>query len=637
MDFRKLTDDLNIISALGDNPNADNALTPSGLKAKFDEAALKIKHYLNEVLIPDLYTAVESEEFRGQPGLSPTVEAERFQDSTGSGVKLVITTPAPPDSGLLDSVISIPLYDGENGVTPKISNVDIEVLEYGADASAEITGPTNNLNLLLKIPRGETGRTGDTPFIRTSGIAHTDGRHGTQFAIYASQSAVNPSQTVTVYDGKDGEKGDPGKSPTVTVTKKRLSDGRMEATIGVINVDGSSQSATVTDGKNGENGRPDWNQNDPTAPDYIANRTHYEYEGVQEASLTADVGSNFDVAILDKVYEQRKTAKYNRNTEEYFYDSDVEGSRNFYISNGEDVIEVRISGSSLSFRLKDSFTVPTVTITYEEGVTKIRKIDEKYLPDKVQPDWNQNDPTAPDYIKNRPFYDEVTEGEVTITIKPNGVVEDYLVDQIYAQRKTAKYEISGYGSSLQYWFDCEDGTDDYLLYDGVNIVRAKLTQSNGIQFFKVANYQGEAIEAVTVSIAFVGQVKNVHKLDPKYLPDSVTNRKPYVIDSEAYTYGDDALAAILSGRQILVKVPNKNTTNTLYSNFMPVLQYQLPNNNNDYLILFYLKDGIAENLLTALQAAMQGDTSAFDGVYGVIEMMLSQSYAECPLKVSPIK
>ena len=46
MDFRKLTDDLNIISALGDNPNADNALTPSGLKAKFDEAALKIKHFL---------------------------------------------------------------------------------------------------------------------------------------------------------------------------------------------------------------------------------------------------------------------------------------------------------------------------------------------------------------------------------------------------------------------------------------------------------------------------------------------------------------------------------------------------------------------------------------------------------------
>lgn len=119
--------------------------------------------------------------------------------------------------------------------------------------------------------------------------------------------------------------------------------------------------------------------------------------------------------------------------------------------------------------------------------------------------------------------------------------------------------------------------------------------------------------------------------------DNGQRMEPYVIDSEAYTYGDDALAAILEGRQVLIKVPNKDTINALYSNFMPVLQYQLPNANNDYLTLFYLKDGIAENILVAMQGAMSGDPSAFDNVYGTIEMMLSQSYAECPLKVSPIK
>lgn len=104
----------------------------------------------------------------------------------------------------------------------------------------------------------------------------------------------------------------------------------------------------------------------------------------------------------------------------------------------------------------------------------------------------------------------------------------------------------------------------------------------------------------------------------------------YVIDSEAYTYGDDALDAILKGKQILIKVPNK-TGGTLFSNFMPVLQYQLPNENNNYLILIYLKDGIAENIMTALQ------TGSFDGVYGTIQMMLSETYTECPLKVSPVK
>lgn len=115
----------------------------------------------------------------------------------------------------------------------------------------------------------------------------------------------------------------------------------------------------------------------------------------------------------------------------------------------------------------------------------------------------------------------------------------------------------------------------------------------------------------------------------KNKPDSFTN-PAYVIDSEAYTYGDDALDAILNGKQILIKVPNKSG-GSLFSNFVPVLQYQLPNENNNYLILFYLKDGIAENIMIALQ------TGSFDGVYGVIQMMLSKTYAECPLKVNPIK
>lgn len=104
----------------------------------------------------------------------------------------------------------------------------------------------------------------------------------------------------------------------------------------------------------------------------------------------------------------------------------------------------------------------------------------------------------------------------------------------------------------------------------------------------------------------------------------------YVIDSESYTYGDDALNAILRGEQILIKVPNKNSESTLFANFMPVLQYQLPNENNNYLVLFYLKDGIAENILAALQ------TGSFEGVFGSITMMLSQTYSECPLKANSV-
>lgn len=46
------SDDLNIIAAMGDNPNTDNNLTSDELKKKFDAAALLIQAYINNTLVP---------------------------------------------------------------------------------------------------------------------------------------------------------------------------------------------------------------------------------------------------------------------------------------------------------------------------------------------------------------------------------------------------------------------------------------------------------------------------------------------------------------------------------------------------------------------------------------------------------
>lgn len=146
------------------------------------------------------------------------------------------------------------------------------------------------------------------------------------------------------------------------------------------------------------------------------------------------------------------------------------------------------------------------------------------------------------------------------------------------------------------------------------------------EFSKIADK--ELLESSTEGTHFVvevdGKIKRLKQVQAQ------VNVKPYVIDSEAYTYGDDALQAILDGKQIFIKVPNKDG-GSLYNNFMPVIQYQLPNENNDYLTLFYLKDGIAENIMYAMA------TNSFDGVFGEITMQLSQKYSECPLKVDPVK
>lgn len=244
-------------------------------------------------------------------------------------------------------------------------------------------------------------------------------------------------------------------------------------------------------------------------------------------------------------------------------------------------------------------------------------------------DWNQNNEKAPDFIKNRPFYEQLGEvlfdNDIELLFYPMGAGESIAgIEVSKLPIVGTKYLVTIDEETLE--CVCEQDRNMLILrnmqfsFGQVYIWHNTLTGYTEIQAY--VNYSNKACH---LRIAEKGIIQ---KIDPKYLPEN--DNSPYVIDSEAYTYGDDALAAILEGRQILIKVPNKNE-GTLYSNFMPVIQYQLPNVNNNYLILFYLKDGIAENLLTAMQ------TGSFGDIYGVIEMMLSKTYTECPLKVDPIK
>lgn len=58
MDFTPLEKDMNIISALDDEPNDVGGLTATELKAKFDEGGNAIKDYLNNTMIPEVKAAL---------------------------------------------------------------------------------------------------------------------------------------------------------------------------------------------------------------------------------------------------------------------------------------------------------------------------------------------------------------------------------------------------------------------------------------------------------------------------------------------------------------------------------------------------------------------------------------------------
>lgn len=54
-----MEEDVEVISKLGDNPGGDNGLTPSQLKGRFDLAAVRIKKFINETLVPNLNALVD--------------------------------------------------------------------------------------------------------------------------------------------------------------------------------------------------------------------------------------------------------------------------------------------------------------------------------------------------------------------------------------------------------------------------------------------------------------------------------------------------------------------------------------------------------------------------------------------------
>ena len=152
----------------------------------------------------------------------------------------------------------------------------------------------------------------------------------------------------------------------------------------------------------------------------------------------------------------------------------------------------------------------------------------------------------------------------------------------------------------------------------------------GKQCVKSMNIYPSSVELMHLS----AEAKNRLAPPPLVLYGVRENKHPAMYLDDP-TYGDQALTAILQGRQILVRVPNQDMVGDVsacYAEhntylFSPVLTYQLPNVDNDYLYLFYLRD---EKQVIDLSALGMGAINV--PVYGELKMKLSVKYDQCPLE-----
>ena len=144
----------------------------------------------------------------------------------------------------------------------------------------------------------------------------------------------------------------------------------------------------------------------------------------------------------------------------------------------------------------------------------------------VQSDWNQNDETQPDYVKNRPFY-------------PGDMVETVLVEE-----STVSFVDAGgfYGAEFQSTFSATVGETYKVYWDGTAYECDCVILSNKPRIgnlsitgdgpdtgepFCMTVINGKVIMIVTAdtsashTISISGLSVEVVKIDEKYLPDQL--------------------------------------------------------------------------------------------------------------------
>ena len=144
---------------------------------------------------------------------------------------------------------------------------------------------------------------------------------------------------------------------------------------------------------------------------------------------------------------------------------------------------------------------------------------------------------------------------------------------------------------------------------------------------------GLAFPALRGMSAYQIAVKNGYEGTEAEWLNTFGKSKPLILDANLSDYygghpeaGDEALEAIKSGRQILVRVPNADGGNYT-AIYCPIMMYQVPLNGM-YLYLFYLRDEKQDlsNILNIPHGYVQMPT------YGQFQMLLSRKYDSNPLE-----
>ena len=189
----------------------------------------------------------------------------------------------------------------------------------------------------------------------------------------------------------------------------------------------------------------------------------------------------------------------------------------FYTPSGGEFNGIYIpSGLYFTYFIGESYT-SKLSFTYNDG--ELKKLDKKYLPDQTQPDWNQNDETAEDHIKNRTHYEEVLDEYVIFegTLPANTSTTDLPLQYAIPSNTsvTAYYNGSIVATVVGSYSAGNDGVTWYYGFSPDLDMRINNTMTASVY-----NGMGDGVLKFVVENFTV-----VHTLDEKQLPNSIINSK----------------------------------------------------------------------------------------------------------------
>lgn len=197
-------------------------------------------------------------------------------------------------------------------------------------------------------------------------------------------------------------------------------------------------------------------------------------------------------------------------------------------------------------------------------------------------DWNQNDPTAPDYVKNRPFYDTsivtyiVPESTVAFSYMDGQMSADWpeSFDAVDGQTYTISWDGIDYECEITKWCGITIIGNLAIIGEGSDTREPFIFGFQGDKWFVSAS-DSASEHIISIKIVTPGTIK---KIDKKYLPSAkktvidatnlpaATNKWGELHDllNVAYDAGDEIWLDLYGNGETLLKLTNRYSVHWMF-------------------------------------------------------------------------